>query len=192
MSEKRKPRAKAQKKSGNAGGMLIGIFIGLMLGAAVAVLGAWYFTKNAPFKNDGHVEDNGPLPGREGAPIALPGRPGGKPVEKPQFDFYKILPEGENAPAPTATASVTHPVAAEPKPRLFLQAGAFENPSEADNVKAQLALIGVEASVSRAEVSGKGTVHRVRIGPFDDENLLEESRRELAEAGIPTIPVRMQ
>ncbi len=190
MSEKRKPRAKAQKKSGNAGGMLIGIFIGLMLGAAVAVLGAWYFTKNAPFKTDGHIEDRSPLPGREGAPVALPGRPGGKPVEKPQFDFYKILPEGENAAAPPAPTG--RPAAAAPKPRLYLQAGAFENPSEADNVKARLALMGVEASVSRAEVSGKGTVHRVRIGPFDDENLLDESRRELAEAGIPTVPVRMQ
>ncbi|MCB1957009.1 MAG: SPOR domain-containing protein [Rhodocyclaceae bacterium] len=190
MSEKRKPRAKQQARKSSAGGMLVGLFIGLMLGAVVAVVGAWYFTQNAPFKTDGKNQSQEPVPGNDGTPISLPGRPGGKPVEKPQFDFYKILPEGETStppkpttPAPSRQAEIQ---------RYFLQAGAFENPSEADNVKARLALMGVEASVSRAEVSGKGTVHRVRIGPYDDEKMLEEARRELADAGIDTVPVKIQ
>ncbi|MCB1930508.1 MAG: SPOR domain-containing protein [Rhodocyclaceae bacterium] len=192
MSEKRKSRAKAQPKSSTAGGMLVGIFIGLMLGAVVAVLGAWYFTENAPFKTDGRVQDETPVPGTEGAPVALPGRPGGKPVEKPQFDFYKILPEGERAVTARPTDAPDSRAAAAEPARLYLQAGAFENPSEADNVKARLALMGVEATVSRAEISGKGTVHRVRIGPFANERLLDESRRELADAGISTVPIRGQ
>ncbi|MCB1886483.1 MAG: SPOR domain-containing protein [Rhodocyclaceae bacterium] len=189
MSEKRKPRAKQAPKKSSAGGMLVGLFIGLMLGAVVAVVGAWYFTQNAPFKTDGRSQEREPVPGND-KPIALPGRPGGKPVEKPQFDFYKILPEGESATAPPpASRPPAPPVAVQ---RFFLQAGAFENPSEADNVKARLALMGVEASVSRAEVSGKGTVHRVRIGPYDDERMLDEARRELADAGISTVPIRVQ
>ncbi len=190
MSEKRKPRAKQQPKKSSAGGMLVGLFIGLMLGAVVAVVGAWYFTQNAPFKTDGRSQEREPVPGNDGKPIALPGRPGGKPVEKPQFDFYKILPEGESGTAPAPA----NPPAAKPAvvQRYFLQAGAFENPSEADNVKARLALMGVEASVSRAEVSGKGTVHRVRIGPYDDEQMLDEARRELADAGIATVPIKVQ
>lgn len=192
MSEKRKPRAPARKKNTSAGGMLVGIFIGLMLGAVVAVLGAWYFTQNAPFKTDGRNPEQEPAQGTDAAPIALPGRPGGKPVEKPKFDFYKILPEGENAAAPKPAPTEATPPSAAVSQRFFLQAGAFENPSEADNVKARLALMGVEASVSRAEVSGKGTVHRVRIGPYDDEKLLEEARRELADAGIQTVPVKVQ
>ncbi|MCB1907248.1 MAG: SPOR domain-containing protein [Rhodocyclaceae bacterium] len=192
MSEKRKSRAKAQSKPGTAGGMLFGIFIGLMLGAVVAVLGAWYFTENAPFKTDGRVHDEEPVRGSEGGPVALPGRPGGKPVEKPQFDFYKILPEGERAVSAGPAESAPGRVDEAPKARLYLQAGAFENPSEADNVKARLALMGVEAAVSRAELGDKGTVHRVRIGPFANERLLDAARRELADAGIPTVPIRSQ
>ncbi|MCB1914231.1 MAG: SPOR domain-containing protein [Rhodocyclaceae bacterium] len=192
MSEKRKSRAKAQPRTSTAGGMLVGIFIGLMLGAVVAVVGAWYFTENAPFKTDGRVQDETPMPGADGAPVSLPGRPGGKPVEKPQFDFYTILPEGERGvgsrPAAMPSARPVEPS----RVRLYLQAGAFENPSEADNVKARLALMGIEAAVSRAEISGKGTVHRVRIGPFANERLLDDSRRELADAGIPTVPIRAQ
>lgn len=38
--------------------------------------------------------------------------------------------------------------------------GAFEDPSEADNLKARLALMGVEASVQKVEVPDKGTMHR--------------------------------
>ena len=45
---------------------------------------------------------------------------------------------------------------APPADRLYLQAGAFEDPSEADNVKAQLALMGIEASVQRVQLSGRG------------------------------------
>lgn len=192
MSKSPKPRTKAQKKSTSAGGMLVGIFIGLMLGALVAVGAAWYFTQNLPFKTDGKQPDRGSLPlPKPDHPIALPGQPGGKPVEKPQFDFYQILPQGEGGA--TAGAGGAKPVpAATPAPtaRLYLQAGAFENPAEADNVKARLALMGVEASVSRAEVDGRAAVHRVRIGPFANEQALDQARREMATAGIETAPVR--
>lgn len=191
MSKNPKPRARAKEKRTSAGGMLVGIFIGLMLGALVAVLGAWYFTQHTPFRSDSRQGDTSTAPvAPPDKPIALPGRPGGKPVEKPQFDFYKLLPEGENAAAPKPTGEDARAAAAHQ--RFYLQAGAFEDPSEADNVKARLALMGVEASVSRAELDGKGTVHRVRIGPFDDEKRLDEVRQEMAAAGIQTVPVKTQ
>jgi cell division protein FtsN len=39
--------------------------------------------------------------------------------------------------------------------KFYLQAGAFEDPSEADNLKARLALMGVEASVQKVDVPEK-------------------------------------
>ena len=48
--------------------------------------------------------------------------------------------------------------------KYYLQAGAFEDPSEADNLKARLALMGVEASVQKVDVPDKGTMHRVLTG----------------------------
>ena len=62
-----------------------------------------------------------------------------------------------------------------------------KDPSEAGNVKAQLALMGSKASVQRAQTSNRGTVHRVRVGPFSSQSSLERKRAEMAAAGI-TIP----
>ena len=39
---------------------------------------------------------------------ALPGKPGDKPVEKPRFDFYNVLPKGSDAlPAPEKPEETT-------------------------------------------------------------------------------------
>jgi cell division protein FtsN len=55
--------------------------------------------------------------------------------------------------------------------KFYLQAGAFEDPSEADNLKARLALMGVEASVQKVECPRRARC-TVRVGPYlgqDDE-----------------------
>ena len=49
---------------------------------------------------------------------------------------------------------------------MYLQVGAFENPNEADNLKARLALSGIQASAQRTQLPDGRVVHRVRIGPY--------------------------
>ena len=128
MSGNRKSTRKvAPKRSG--GGVFVGIVIGLMLGAVFAAGVAWYLTRTNPFAG----KDTTPAAGISAplAPRVLPGKPGDRPVEKPQFDFYKILPKGDgaveipagNAPDTSAQARLE---------RLYLQVGAFEDPTEAD------------------------------------------------------------
>ena len=199
MSRDHKPRARmAKKPSRSKGGILVGIFIGLLIGALCAVGAAWYFTRSSPFQEPPRRAES-PVPAQpqgqgeatQTAPIVLPGKPGGRPVEKPQFDFYKILPQGEGAAAPVPSTSKQDASGPDGGERLYLQAGAFEDPSEADNVKAQLALMGIEASVQRAQTSNRGTVHRVRVGPFSSQSSLERKRAEMAAAGIDTSIVRV-
>lgn len=127
----------------------------------------------------------------QGGPAALPGKPGDRPVAKQDFDFYRILPQGDNVPAPGQVAVQPVPVVeAVPQPvqpspvRLYLQVGAFENPSEADNLKARLALSGIEASAQRAQLSDGRVVHRVRVGPFATPEDMNPMRARLAEAGF--------
>jgi cell division protein FtsN len=60
--------------------------------------------------------------------------------------------------------------------KFYLQAGAFEDPSEADNLKARLALMGVEASVQKVDVPEKGTMHRVRVGPYMGQEAMSKAR----------------
>jgi len=199
MSRDHKPRSRTTKKpSRSKGGILVGIFIGLLIGALCAVGAAWYFTRSSPFQEPPRRAESPAQPQSQSQgesaqtpPIVLPGKPGGRPVEKPQFDFYKILPQGENAAAPVPSKSKDNTPDPDAGERLYLQAGAFEDPSEADNVKAQLALMGIEASVQRAQVSGRGTVHRVRVGPFSSQAALEQKRSEMASAGIDSSIVRV-
>ncbi len=194
MSRDRKPtRRPARAPARSGGGTLIGIFIGLVFGALIAAGAAWYFTRANPFQAAPPVAPR--VATGDQAPAALPGKPGDRPVVKQDFEFYKILPQGDNVPsvqpAPSAQPA-TPPVPSAPvqdavvKPveRLYLQIGAFENPGEADNLKARLALAGIEASAQRAQLADGRTVHRVRIGPFARPEDMNPVRARLAEAGF--------
>ncbi|MDD2744333.1 MAG: SPOR domain-containing protein, partial [Rhodocyclaceae bacterium] len=71
----------------------------------------------------------------------------------------------------------------ESKQPLFLQAGSFSTASDADNQKAKLAFMGVEAVVQQVMVQDK-TYFRVRVGPYTKIDEMNKVRTELAKAGI--------
>ena len=82
-------------------------------------------------------------------------------VEKPRFEFYKILPGAEEPVTEQQMKQAAKTGA--PAESFLLQVGAFQNPAEADNLKARLALIGVEANVEPVDQAEKGTWYRVRV-----------------------------
>lgn len=207
MSRDYKPRVKgkaAAKRGSARGGTLIGLFIGLVFGVIFALGVAWYINRTPiPFmsgkngKAPAEVPAEADKPGKPaptpGQPAALPGKPGDKPLEKPRFDFYKILPEGEKAstksgsdkPADAGTDIAT-------PDKLYLQLGAFQNPADADNLKAKAALMGLEASVQKVETPEKGTMHRVRVGPYQAPEEMESVRSQLAQNGISATLVKVK
>lgn len=187
MSRDQKPRAKPRRQpERSGGGIIIGIFIGLVLGALCAAGAAWYFTRNSPFQ----AQQAAPAvpASNPQAPLALPGKPGGKPVVKQDFEFYRILPQGVDAqtdpPKPAQQADTPR------VERLYLQVGAFEDPAEADNMKALLTLNGIEASAQRAQLADGRIVHRVRIGPFGQPDEMNPVRARLSSAGFTATVVR--
>jgi cell division protein FtsN len=202
-----KPRATgkagARRKSAR-GGTLIGLFIGLVFGVIFALGIAWYINRTpipfmsgkagkAPTAAPAEVERPGKPSPTPGQPAALPGKPGDKPLEKPRFDFYKILPEGEKAstkPAGDKPADAAGDAA--PPDKLYLQLGAFQNPADADNLKAKVALMGLEASVQKVETPDKGTMHRVRVGPYRTSDEMEGVRSQLAQNGISATLVKIK
>jgi len=99
------------------------------------------------------------------------------PADKPKFDFYKILPGQEE---PVSERELRERMKSGrgqqegPKDVYFIQAGSFQNPADADNQKARLAILGFESSVEPANLPDKGTWYRVRLGPY---NKLEEINR---------------
>jgi len=80
---------------------------------------------------------------------------------------------------------------AKPK-RWMMQAGAFENEDEAERLKADLAMSGMEARVLRSRDSNDLPVYRVRLGPFVGEEEVGRIRSELKRQGIKatTIPMK--
>lgn len=170
--------AKSSSRSRSGGnsiftGVMIGLIVGLVLAVAVAV---WIMGSN-PFKE---VDSKPTAP----AP-AVPSTPDTPPVPEaaPSFDFYKVLP-GEPQPVlPPAPAASSAPL-------LYLQAGAFQSPADADNLKASLALLGIEASIQTSDVGEKGIFHRVRIGPLDGMDEVERTRAVLTQNNIPAVLVK--
>lgn len=166
----------SRRRSGGSSiftGVMIGLIVGLVLAVAVAV---WIMGSN-PFKE---VDSKPTAP----AP-AVPSTPDTPPVPEaaPSFDFYKVLP-GEPQPVlPPAPAASSAPL-------LYLQAGAFQSPADADNLKASLALLGIEASIQTSDVGEKGIFHRVRIGPLDGMDEVERTRAVLTQNNIPAVLVK--
>ena len=71
----------------------------------------------------------------------------------------------------------------------FLQAGAFREPSDAENAKAKLALMGFEASISERP-SDSGPLYRVRVGPFNQLEIMTRARSKLSDNGVDVAVVR--
>jgi cell division protein FtsN len=172
----------------SGGGFLLGMFVGLLLGLAVALGIAFYLNKTPiPFLTaKPRAADKDPKPPViAGMPQGT--APTGTP-EKPKFDFYKILPGNEepvsekDLRARAAAAKSGQQDAS--KDVYFIQAGSFQNPADADNQKARLAILGFESSVEPANLPDKGTWYRVRMGPYTKVEEINRVRQSLAQNGI--------
>lgn len=72
----------------------------------------------------------------------------------------------------------------------YLQAGAFREQSDAEGMRAKLALIGVEAKISERQ-SETGVLYRVRVGPFNQLDAMNKVRGKLSDNGVDAAVVRM-
>jgi cell division protein FtsN len=79
---------------------------------------------------------------------------------------------------------------ADDKWNYYLQAGAFREPTDAENTRAKLALLGVEARISERQAEN-GTLYRVRIGPFPQMDAMNRVRGKLSDNGVDAAVVRI-
>jgi cell division protein FtsN len=195
----------ATARKGTGGGFLAGMFLGLLIGLAVALGIAMFLNKTPiPFASRAKTGDDERPPAKPSAMAGLPtgGSPAKPPAEaapKPRFDFYKILVGGEEPLSDRELReklSATKTARAEPsaaaKDVYFIQAGAFQNPADADNQKARLAILGFESNVEPASLPDKGTFYRVRLGPYASVEDLNRVRQSLAQNGIDASLVKLK
>jgi len=170
----------SRSSGGKAGAFFLGLLTGLLLGLGVAVGIAWYLNKvPSPFA----ARDKAAEPRAEKPAKAETAKPAVPVPDKPRFEFYRILPGSEQ---PMTEREVKEAAKKQQPARdlYFLQAGAFQSASDADNLKAKLAFMGVEASISTVSVPDKGTLHRVRVGPYTRIEDLDKARETLKQNGI--------
>ena len=177
----------------SGGGFLLGMFVGVLVGLAVALGIAYYLNKPPmPFLTASKAKPAE----KEGKGPAIAGMPQGTTAEKPKFDFYKILPGSEEQVSERelqarAAASKKGQQEAS-KDVYFIQAGSFQNPADADNQKARLAILGFESSVEPANLPDKGTWYRVRMGPYTKVEEINRVRQSLAQNGIDANLVKIK
>lgn len=185
--------------------LILGILVGMVLGLLVAGGVAWHLSsrpKAFALKDQRDTPPQPPAaPPKAQPPAPAPAAPTGTAhaasgvgANGKRFTFYEILTDKDHqtahAPAHSANApkDTAKPAAAGV---YFLQAGSFAKPDEADRLKAKLALLGLEAAVQPADVPGKGTYYRVRLGPYHSSDEMNKANATLKENGIPNAaPVR--
>ena len=187
---------------GNGGGgkIMLGIFVGLVVGVLGAFGVVLYLNKaTLPFQEkSARPEHDDSAAATAKAALPLPGKPGDKPVEKPRFEFYKILPGTQEAspntspPATSAASPASDVPQAMPADQFYLQVGAFQKPADADNVKAKLALIGIDSSVQDVNLADKGMLHRVRTGPYATPAEMNAARTLMSQNGVQSTPIKIK
>jgi cell division protein FtsN len=178
---------------------MLGMFVGLIAGLAVSLAIAFYLNRTpVPF-----IIAKGKPAEKEaaaGKPPAIAGMPQGAvpaatPGEKPKFDFYKILPGQEEPVSDKELRERMRTARGQQegaKDVYFIQAGSFQNPADADNQKARLAILGFESSVEPANLPDKGTWYRVRLGPYSRLEEINRVRQALAQNNIDASLVKIK
>jgi cell division protein FtsN len=250
----RTPRARADRapppRSTGTGGTLLGIFIGLLLGLGLAA-GVAYYLMGGRSAYQPTVVTNKDVrePARETPKVATTDKAAAdKAGDRPRFDFYKILPGGdeprvkadaahperkaperpdraaaekaaEKSAVDKAAAAAPVPEKATPKPtdnyipmpvpaervaaatadtsrkpriddRYWLQVGSYSQQADAENMKAQIALSGLQAAVQTAMLDDKSVRFRVRLGPYDNSDELARVKAQLAQRGFEATAIR--
>ena len=167
-------RARRDPFSGYTG-LALGLLAGLGIGLAI------YFMDRTP----------PPAAGERPAPAST--RESEAPPEpETRFDFYEMLPNFEVVvPERDREVKRDAPAAAVEKAGAYvLQVGSYKAFTEADRVRAQLALQGIQSKVQRVSVDND-TWHRVRVGPISDLKELNRVRTRLREAEMDVLVIRV-
>ncbi len=105
-------------------------------------------------------------------------------IEEMRFDFYDLFPNSE-VPIVDDYDTVTTDNAA-----YLLQAGSFQRQNDADELRAQLILLGLDVFIREIDLNGE-TWYRVMVGPLETDLALNRAQDTLAEASIESIPLKV-
>jgi len=109
-------------------------------------------------------------------------------VEEMQWDFYEIFPKSEVPIIEEYEGG--EQVKVEDRFAYILQTGSFNTVNDANEMRAELLLMGLDAFIREVEVEGE-TWHRVIVGPLGTDLALNRAQDKLAQAQIESLPLRI-
>ena len=204
----------ASRRSRQGGGFMTGLIIGLLIGLAIALGVALYVAKvPVPFldkvpqrtaeqdlaeqEKNKNWQPNAPLAGKNPArPVAVPAAPASQADESASAaaptarDPASILAD-RAAPATAAAAASAAQTGKSGEVGFiyFVQTGAYSSVEDAEAQRGKLALLGYSARIIEREQSGR-TVHRVRLGPFEEKAEADAIKEKVFAAGFEAALVR--
>jgi hypothetical protein len=156
-------------------------WVWLLVGVALGFAGAagWYISR--PAQVEAALE-----------PLGDKAKGGGKkkitipPKEPSRFAFYELLPNYEVViPKEQLKPEARQPAAIDPSPgRYLIQVGSFRDRKEADQQRANLALLGIESRIEKVTIDNEQSWYRVRIGPEKDQRRVETILARLEENDV--------
>lgn len=187
MAQRKRKRRKKQEEYPGWMWMLFGLTIGLSVALAIYKRDIPPAAASAPAPQQPASMAESLAPEAHAAKVA-------EPAETPEsrFTFYDMLPKFEVI-IPEEETDVKQDAVIEvvQEPGIYeLQAGSFTEATDADRRRAELALQGIESRIQRVAVDDK-TYHRVRIGPIDDLDELNQIRGQLRQAKIDVLRIRI-
>lgn len=169
----------------------LGLIVGFAVGFGTAVL----LQVGVPGKNASTSQSPVSQPEKPPASNTRPETPAetGKETERTTFDFYKMLPKFEVViPEEDIDVQRSGEVSEIEKPGAYvLQVGSFKTGADADRLRANLAILGIESTVQTVTIDRDQTWHRVRIGPVESLERLNELRQRLAENDMQALVIKV-
>jgi SPOR domain len=160
-----------------------------LLAGAVLVSAAFVYLGAKTHKGAELADTPRPDPRRPA--LADPDTPGSGKSQK--YDFYEMLPNFEVV-LPEKDKDVRRDLPAAGKierPGIYmLQAGSYRNQADAERVRKQLAMQGIDAQVQRVAVDADVWM-RVRVGPISNLDELNKRRRQLQAADLDALVIRV-
>lgn len=185
MSKDYAHRGNGQRQT--SGGGMPG-WLWLIVGVALGFAGAagYYISRPAADARVAAGADGGKDKADGKKKITIP------PKEPSRFTFYELLPDYEVViPKEALKNGKPVPAIADAQPasagRYLIQVGSFKDRGEAEQQKANLALLGVESRIEKVTIDNKQTWYRVRIGPERDQRRVENILARLEENDIKAL-----
>lgn len=107
--------------------------------------------------------------------IAAVKKPALGEINKPQFDFYTILPKEKVTIPESSSANTT---------KYFLQIATFKNYFAADRLRAKLALLGFDVYIDKIKSKNDSVLNRINVGPYFSSKAAKSDQKRLDENNI--------